>query len=164
LSVILILFGVSGSGKTTIGRQLADALSIPFFDADDFHPPSNIKKMRSARPLDDADRQPWLETLATSIADWQEQGGAVLACSALRETYRETLGSRCGENICWVLLQGSEEVLADRLKGRKGHFFDRQLLNSQLDTLEVPDYGWLVDIESSPQEIVNKILTRLRSR
>lgn len=162
--MILILFGVSGSGKTTIGRQLADVLGLPFFDADDFHPPSNVERMASGRPLDDADRQPWLETLATSIADWQEQGGAVLACSALRETYRETLGSQCGENIRWVLLQGCEEVLADRLKGRKDHFFDRQLLSSQLDTLEVPDYGWLVDIESSPQEIVNKILTRLRSR
>ena len=161
--MIIILFGVSGSGKTTIGRQLADALSIPFFDADDFHPPSNIEKMANGHPLDDGDRQPWLETLATSIADWQEQGGAVLACSALRETYRETLGSQCGQNIRWILLQGSEEVLADRLESRKGHFFDRKLLCSQLETLEIPDYGWQFDVELSSQEIVNNILERLRS-
>lgn len=162
--MIIILFGVSGSGKTTIGRQLADALSIPFYDADDFHPPSNIKKMASGRPLDDADRQPWLGTLAISIADWEEQGGAVLACSALKETYRETLGSQCGQKIRWVLLTASDALLAERLVSRKRHFFSRSLLDSQLEVLEIPDYAWQVDVDSSPLEIVNDILTRLRSK
>ena len=162
--MIIILFGVSGSGKTTIGRQLADALNIAFFDADDFHPPANIEKMASGFPLDDADRQPWLDTLATSIADWQEQGGAVLACSALKESYRVTLGSQCGERIQWILLHASEAVLGDRLRSRKGHFLNRQILSSQLNTLEIPDYGLLIDVQPTPPEIVNNILTRLRGK
>jgi carbohydrate kinase (thermoresistant glucokinase family) len=96
------------------------------------------------------------------LSAWEKKGGAVLACSALKESYRATLGSRCGESIRWIFLNASEAVLADRLASRQGHFFDRKLLKSQLIALEIPDYGWLIDVKSSPGEIVKNILERLR--
>lgn len=162
--MVLVVCGVSGVGKTTIGRLLAEALEIPFFDADDFHPATNVDKMSAGIPLDDRDRRPWLDTLASNLSAWQKDGGAVLACSALKERYRTTLGSRCGERIRWIVLHATEAVLADRMASRKGHFFGSQLLRSQLDALEVPDYGWLIDVQPSPQEIVNEILSRLRDK
>jgi 6-phosphogluconate dehydrogenase/gluconokinase len=161
--MIVIICGVSGTGKTTIGKLLSVALKVPFYDADDFHSAANIEKMASGIPLDDEDRQPWLESLAGMLPAWQAQGGAVLACSALKESYRVTLKSHFSGYITWIILHGSNELIADRLISRKGHFFDEQLLNSQLDAFEKPDYGWLIDVESSPQEIVNIILERLRS-
>lgn len=164
MSVILVVCGVSGAGKTTTGKLLADALNIPFFDADDFHSSSNIEKMANGLPLDDKDRQPWLETLASMLPAWQQEGGAVLACSALKETYRATLESQCDNFVRWIFLTGSEAVLTDRLASRKGHFFDRELLHSQLDAFEIPDYGRIIDVESSPQEIVSNILMRLRDK
>lgn len=160
--MILIVCGVSGAGKTTIGKLLSEALAIPFFDADDFHPASNVEKMSAGVPLDDADRQPWLETLASELPEWEKSGGAVLACSALKESYRATLGSRCGEAVQWIILDAPEELLAERLAARKGHYFDPALLRSQIDAFELPDYGWRVDVTSSPQEIVNSIQMRLR--
>ena len=160
--MILVVCGVSGVGKTTIGILLSEALEIPFHDADDFHPASNVEKMSSGIPLDDGDRRPWLETLARNLSAWEGNGGAVLACSALRERYRKILGSRCSEHIRWIVLHASEAALADRVASRKGHFFDRRLLGSQLDALEIPHYGWLIDAQPSPREIVNEILLRLR--
>ena len=147
-----------------IGILLSEALEIPFHDADDFHPASNVEKMSSGIPLDDGDRRPWLETLARNLSVWEKEGGAVLACSALRERYRTILESRCSERIWWIVLHASEAVLGDRLASRKGHFFDRRLLGSQLDALEIPDYGWLIDAQPSPREIVNEILMRLREQ
>jgi 6-phosphogluconate dehydrogenase/gluconokinase len=161
--VLLVVCGVSGTGKTTIGKRLSGVLEIPFFDADDFHPAPNLEKMKKRLPLDDEDRQPWLETLASGLSEWEKKGGAVLACSALKESYRSTLGSQCSDSIRWIILHASKTVLADRLSSRTGHFFDPQLLSSQLDALEIPDYGWLIDVNSSPEEIVNNILERLRS-
>ena len=162
--MVLVVCGVSGVGKTTIGRLLAEALEIPFFDADDFHPATNVDKMSAGNPLDDRDRRPWLDTLATNLSVWEEEGGAVLACSALNERYRTILGSRCGERIRWIVLHATEAVLADRMASRKGHFFGPKLLGSQFDALEVPDYGWLIDVQPSPQEIVNEILLRLQDK
>ena len=141
---------------------MSEALEIPFFDADDFHPASNIEKMSQGVPLDDADRQPWLETLASKLFEWEKSGGAVLACSALKESYRVTLGSECGEVVQWVILDAPEELLAERLAARKGHYFEPALLRSQVDSFELPDYGWLIDVTSAPQEVVKKILMRLR--
>ena len=160
--MLVIVCGVSGAGKTTIGKLLSEALGIPFFDADDFHPASNVEKMAAGIALHDEDRAPWLETLASKLVDWEEEGGAVLACSALKETYRATLSSRCGGDLQWILLTAPEALLAERLAARKGHYFDRNLLGSQLESLEMPDYGWQIDVQSSPQDIVNSILERLR--
>jgi len=160
--VLIVVCGVSGAGKTTIGRLLAQALEVPFFDADDFHPTSNIEKMRNGIPIDDEDRRPWLETLASKLPEWERQGGAVLACSALKESYRGILASQCSESIQWVVLHASEELIADRLASRKGHYFDPELLRSQIDAFEWPDYGWHIEVTSSPQEVVNSILMRLR--
>ncbi|MFT2091087.1 gluconokinase [Paraglaciecola sp. 2405UD69-4] len=159
--MILIVFGVSGTGKSTIGYQLAQQLHLPFYDGDDFHPQSNIQKMKNGNPLNDQDRQPWLASLAQHISDWENEKGAVLACSALKEGYRQTLASLCKTNIQWVLLNGSRELLLERLNSRNDHFFDPQLLDSQLDTLELPDYGWTIDIQKSPSEIINKLLKLL---
>jgi len=158
--MILIVCGVSGTGKSTVGELLANKLKLPFFDGDDFHPESNVQKMKSGMALNDQDRQPWLESLATELALWDSNSGAVLACSALKESYREILASQC-KNITWIILNGSRELLIERLDSRKGHFFNPTLLDSQLDTLELPDYGWVIDIQPAPDEIVNTISARL---
>ncbi|MDO6489564.1 gluconokinase, GntK/IdnK-type [Colwellia sp. 6_MG-2023] len=159
--MIFIVCGVSGTGKSTIGKLLADKLKLPFFDGDDFHPQSNVKKMKDGIALNDNDRQPWLELLATELALWGANRGAVLACSALKESYRKILSSKYKEEIYWVILHGSRELLIDRLDSRTGHFFNSALLNSQLATLELPDYGWKIDIQPSPDEIINTISERL---
>ncbi|MEP1553162.1 MAG: gluconokinase [Paraglaciecola sp.] len=160
--MILIICGVSGTGKSTIGSQLAKNLELPFYDGDDFHPESNVQKMQSGSPLNDQDRQPWLESLAKHIAYCEADGGAVLACSALKETYRSILASQANGKIIWIMLNGTRDLLIERLNSRSGHFFDSNLLDSQLNTLELPDYGWLVDIKDTPAAIVDTISTRLQ--
>jgi carbohydrate kinase (thermoresistant glucokinase family) len=159
--MIFIVCGVSGTGKSTIGKLLADKLKLPFFDGDDFHPHSNLEKMKEGIALNDNDRKPWLELLATELALWGANRGAVLACSALKESYRKILSSKYTEEIYWVILHGSRELLIERLNSRTGHFFNSALLDSQLATLELPDYGWTIDIQSSPDEIINTISKRL---
>lgn len=159
--MILIIYGVSGTGKSTVGKLLSEKLELPFFDGDDYHPRFNVEKMKSGFALDDKDRWPWLERLSTEIAIWESNNGAILACSALKKSYREKLVSKCKENINWVLLHGSSSLLNQRIKARKEHFFDAKLLSSQLATLEFPVDGWIVDVEQSPAEIVNEILAQL---
>ena len=159
--MIIIVCGVSGCGKSTIGKRLAERLKLSFFDGDDFHSKANIEKMKSGRPLDDDDRQPWLETLASRLPQWDAQGGAVLACSGLKETYRQTLGSKFSGQINWVFLTGSEALLRERINARAGHFFDPALLRSQLETLELPDYGQRIDVTPSPKTITNLIVDGL---
>ena len=160
--MIFVVCGVAGAGKTTISKLLAQALEIPFVDADDFHPASSVEKMRNGIPIDDDDRRPWLETLAGKLPIWEREGGAVLACSALKEPYRQILGSRFSGSIQWIVLHAPEALLVDRLASRKGHYFDPQLLRSQVDAFELPDYGWHIETTSSPQEVVDSILMRLR--
>jgi 6-phosphogluconate dehydrogenase/gluconokinase len=162
--MLLVVGGVSGVGKSTVGALLAEALGLPFYDADDFHPAANIEKMASGQPLDDGDRRPWLETLADQLASWDKQGGAVLACSALKESYRRKLASQCSEDVTWIMLDGSPDLLTARLDSRKGHFFDQSLLESQFADLELPSDGWVVDARSSPEEIVDTILDLLRGK
>lgn len=159
--MIIIVCGVSGAGKSTIGTLLARALGLAFYDGDDFHPAANITKMASGVPLADSDREPWLKILARQISGWGEQGGAVLACSALKESYRQALTSQWQGEITWVFLTGSEELLVKRIISRKGHFFSPSLLRSQLETLELPKYGLKIDIGSPPDDVVGVIREHL---
>lgn len=159
---IIILMGVSGCGKTTIGKKVASQLKLPFFDGDDFHPATNIAKMRQGMPLNDADRKPWLEILATNLNDWSTTSGAVLACSALKETYRNILSSQVVA-IDWVFLSGSFETIKQRLNLREGHFMKSSLLQSQFDTLEVPSYGIHIDITQKQEAIVTEIIEKLHT-
>jgi len=149
--------GVSGSGKTTVGQLLSQHLSTPFYDADDFHPQANIEKMSNGTPLTDEDRMPWLETLAEKVHDWEN---AVLACSALKESYRKMLKSKT-ENIQWVYLQGSKELILERMKDRTGHYMKASMLDSQFEALEVPNYGNHISVISTPEKIVSQIINGL---
>lgn len=157
---VIIIFGVSGCGKTTIASLLSEKLSIPYYDADDFHPQSNIDKMRNGIALTDEDRLPWLNTLAGKIGVWNHNGGAVLACSALREQYRSVLASET-DHIYWVLLSGTFELIRSRMEARKDHFMSISLLQSQFSTLEIPDYGLKINIDDTPEQIVNTITAKL---
>lgn len=158
--MVIIIMGVSGSGKTTVGRLLAGKLELPYFDADDFHSASSINKMKKGTPLTDKDREPWLQRLADMIAGWDEHGGAVLACSALKEKYRKLLASKL-DDILWVHLAGSFELIRARIEARKQHYMSPVLLQSQFDTLEVPAYALPIDISASPEKIVEGILTKI---
>jgi len=153
--------GVSGAGKTTVGQLLASRLGCEFADADDYHSPANIAKMRAGIPLTDTDREPWLETLQALIGDWIAAGKtAVLACSALKQSYRDRL--RVTPEVRIVYLRVSQAELRRRLRLRQGHFMTEAMLDSQLATLEQPDDAIQVDGECPPQEIITSILQRLR--
>ncbi|MDB9447746.1 gluconokinase [Anabaena sp. CS-542/02] len=157
--MIIIIMGVSGSGKSTIGKLLADALNWEFQDADNFHSTANIEKMRLGIPLNDSDRKPWLKDLQTAIAVWLQQNtNVVLACSALKADYRQYL-LLDSDRMQLVYLQGSLNLLQQRLLGRQNHFMSEKLLNSQLETLEEPDDAICVDISEPPQLIVENLKT-----
>ena len=158
---MIIVMGVSGCGKTTIGKGLAEHLHLPYYDADDFHPSSNIEKMKKGIPLDDQDRLPWLNTLADQIQTWDSQGGAVLSCSALKESYRKLLASK-SKPINWVYLKGSFELIQSRLEKREGHYMKSGLLQSQFDALEEPKYGISISIDNSPETMISTILSNLK--
>jgi gluconokinase len=155
--VVVILMGVSGSGKTTIGRRLAGELGWSFYEGDDFHPRANVEKLAAGVPLDDADRLPWLHALRAAIDRCLAAGeSAVFACSALKRAYRQILGAdRPGVSL--VYLRGSFDDIDRRLAGRHGHFMPRALLASQLAALEEPAGALAVDIGPSPDEIVHTI-------
>jgi gluconokinase len=159
--MVVILMGVSGSGKTTIGRMLARALKWEFRDADDLHPPANRARMRSGVALTDEDRGPWLVAVHTLIAGFAKRGvDAVVACSALKAAYRTTLAAGV-HDVKFVLLDGSEDLIARRLAARRGHFFDPALLHSQFATLEPPTAAIVVDITPTPAAIVAAICAAL---
>jgi len=160
--MIIIVMGVSGSGKTTVGKALASALETPFYDADDFHQKKNIAKMEQGIPLQDLDRKSWLETLSKNLTQWEAATGAVLACSALKEMYRRALNSGVNNDITWVYLYSRSELIKERMASRKGHYFKPELLDSQLADLEPPQYGWHFNISSSVDHIVKSILDKLR--
>lgn len=163
--LVIVVMGVSGSGKTVVGSRLADALGYTFHDADDHHPPENVARMRSGQPLDDAHRGPWLDRLAAlvdeSIAARQ---GIVLACSALARRYRDRIGtSRPGVRL--VHLDGDEQLIRHRLADRTGHFMPATLLASQLAALEKPtadEAAITVGIAAPPDQIVASIVAALR--
>lgn len=158
--MIFIVMGVSGCGKSTIGKQLSEKLAIPFFDADDFHPKENIDKMANGFALNDSDRLPWLEVLSLKINKWNADKGAVLACSALKESYRKILSNQV-EKIVWIYLEGDAETIQTRLQKRNNHFMDPNLLTSQFNTLEVPNYGIHISIQASVESITNTILEKI---
>ncbi|WP_201977728.1 gluconokinase [Hymenobacter rubidus] len=160
--MIFIVMGVSGCGKTTVGQQLAQQLKLPFYDADDFHSKANIEKMSHGTPLTDEDRRDWLATLATDLGQWAQAGGAVLACSALKESYRTTLQSHVPEPFHWVLLDGPKELLLERMGTRQGHFMHSNMLDSQLATLEKPAYALHLSITNTPSQLVEQIVTALQ--
>lgn len=156
--------GVSGSGKTTVGKLLAERLHLGFYDADDYHPPENIEKMKRGIPLNDRDRMPWLHALEEGISQWNRGGGAVLACSALKESYR-TILSRGGEHeVVFILLHGSPELIRSRLQARDNHYFPPALLESQLEALEPPADAIPIEISASPAAICLNIVTELGAR
>ncbi|HWY55028.1 MAG TPA: gluconokinase [Terriglobales bacterium] len=158
--MVIVLMGVSGAGKTTVGQLLASQLGWDFADADDYHPAANVEKMRTGIPLTDADRAPWLKTLRALIAGWIAAGkNAVLACSALKHAYRETL--QVAPEVQIVYLKGTPQLLHQRLHSRHGHFMTEQMLQSQLATLEEPEHALVVNVDRSPAEIVTEIRARL---
>ena len=157
---IYIIMGVSGCGKTTIGKLLARELGLPFFDGDDFHPPANVQKMSAGIPLNDEDRASWLHKLNELAKEYQDTG-AVIACSALKETYREVLSAGLIAQPLWVYLEGSYKAIATRLQQRTGHFMPPALLRSQFDILEPPAKGIKVSIEQEPENIVAQICRQI---
>ena len=158
----IVVMGVSGSGKSTVGAALAQRLRVPFADADDFHPPASIAKMTAGVPLDDDDRHPWLET----IGDWlaEHPAGGVMSCSALKRTYRDQL-RRHRPDVEFLHLSGSADVVARRQASRPGHFMPASLVASQFETLEPlePDEpGITIDVEQSVDSIVDEYVSRTR--
>lgn len=160
--MVVVLMGVSGSGKTTVGEVLAARLGWPFVDADDFHPPANVEKMRAGVPLTDADRGPWLAALRRRLDDACDRGESlVLACSALKHAYQHYLERHHPADVRYVYLHGSEELIRERLAARTGHFMNPALLHSQFETLEPPDDAVRVDISGTPESIADEIRRRL---
>jgi gluconokinase len=160
--MVVVLMGVSGSGKTTVGRILAAQLGWTFVEADDYHPAANIEKMRGGTPLDDADRRPWLAALRERI-DAACRGGenVVLACSALKHAYQDYLEQHEPACVHYVYLHGSEDLIRERLAARRGHFMNPRLLHSQFEALEPPADALRVDVSPSPEVIAAEIRRRL---
>jgi gluconokinase len=149
--------GVSGSGKTTIGKRLAEELGWPYYEGDDYHPIANIRKMSQGMPLTDEDRGPWLAALRKLIQELlQKNQPAVLSCSALKQSYRDRLQAG-SKDVCFVYLRGSHELLQQRLRSRHGHYMQASLLASQLATLEEPAGALAVDVAQEPALIVAQI-------
>ena len=162
---IIVVMGVSGSGKTTVAKGLAAAEGWSVLEGDTFHPPANVAKMKSGTPLTDADRWPWLHAIAAAIdADRARGENAVVACSALRRVYRDILiGGRTDVRL--VYLKGSQALIAERMRARHGHFMPPALLDSQFQTLEEPgpdEHPITVDVDGTPDEIVHKIMEQLQ--
>jgi gluconokinase len=153
---LLVVMGVSGSGKSTVGAAIAQRLRVPFADADDFHPPANIAKMTAGQALDDDDRGPWLEAIGAWLAG--HPAGAVISCSALKRSYRDLL-RRCAPEVAFLHLEGDPEVIARRQASRPGHFMPASLLASQFATLEplrADERGTTIDVDQSVDAIVQQ--------
>jgi gluconokinase len=158
--MIIVMTGVTGSGKSTIGRLLAAQLQWKFYEGDDFHPSVNIEKLKRGAPLDDEDRLPWLTAIRDTIRAAIDRGeNAVIACSALKESYRRML--RINAEVVLIHLQANPELIDERLKHRTGHFMNPSLIQSQFETLEQPEAALQIDAGLSPGEIVRLIRDRL---
>ena len=163
---MIVIFGVAGVGKTTVGKLLSQEMGWQFYDADDFHSRSNIEKMRSGQPLTDEDRQPWLQRLRELIERClTENENATLACSALKKKYRDQL--RPGPDVKFVFLHADRARVAGQLKNRRGHYFDPKLLNAQFADLEEPapsENSLVVQLRAEPHELVREITTKMGLR
>ena len=161
--MIIVVFGVSGAGKTTVGKVLAKQLGWRFLEADDFHPAANIEKMRNGHPLTDEDRWPWLDRLRKQIEQLLSAGeNAVLACSALKRAYRDRL--RVSDEVKFVFLRGDYALVEKQLRSRHGHFMNMALLQSQFDDLEQPradENVSTIELGRMPEEIVQRIEAKL---
>jgi gluconokinase len=158
--VVVVIMGVTGSGKTTVGSLLAKQLDWEFKDADQFHSPANIEKMSRGIPLDDADRAPWLAAMHAGIVSWLANGkNVVLACSALKRSYRDEL---CVDpRVKLIYLKGSFELIASRVQARHGHFAKADLVSSQFADLEEPEDAITIEVNHTPEEIVAEARRRL---
>ena len=155
--MLIILMGVSGSGKSTIGQHLAEQMGWAFYDGDDFHPAANIEKMANGIALTDADRADWLTALAKLIRELNVDGkSGVIACSALKQRYREILQQDL-DDVRFVYLKGSYDLILQRLQARKGHYMRPELLQSQFEAMEEPGQALIINIEQPPAQIVQQI-------
>ncbi|MCX2681385.1 gluconokinase [Galbibacter sp. EGI 63066] len=155
----IVLMGVSGSGKSTIGKLLSSKTSFPFYDGDNFHPQKNIKKMAAGQALNDDDRQGWLQAINTfCVEKLDNNNSCIIACSALKESYRDLLRNGIEEQVTFVYLMGDFELIKKRLADRDSHFMPVSLLKSQFDTLQPPKDALVVDIGHTPEEITTKII------
>lgn len=160
--VIFIIMGVSGSGKSTIGKLLSKELDIEFYDGDDFHPQKNIEKMSSGQPLNDQDRVGWLAAIHDfSLQQLHQQTSCIIACSALKQSYRDVLRKGMENQLKIIYLKGDFQTIQTRLAIRKSHFMPTALLQSQFNTLEPPKNAITVDLKLNPDEIVDQIIKEL---
>jgi gluconokinase len=160
----IILMGVSGSGKTAVGKQLSQRLGWPFFDGDDFHPKANVDKMAAGIPLDDDDRAPWLKILHNLIADHLAEGKSLLlACSALKQIYRDQLAEGNPDTV-FVHMKGDFDLIMGRMQLRAGHYMKAEMLRSQFETLEEPTGALIVDIGQNLDRITKEIIAQLHLR
>ncbi len=167
METIVVVMGVSGSGKTTVAVMLAERLNVHFLEGDDLHPPSNVEKMHGGTPLNDEDRWPWLRAIAVRIDEWRGAGeGGVVTCSALKRAYRQIIvGDR--PEVALVYLKGSPELIQQRLAARRKHFMPAALLDSQFKVLEEPgpdEHPIVVDVAPTPAEMVATIVQQLQER
>ena len=161
MSFIVVVMGVAGSGKTTIGQRLAAAIPCPFLEGDTLHSPENVEKMSRGIPLTDADRGPWLATIHARMADAHGRGESlVVGCSALKQSYRSILAD--GLPVTWVYLKGSPEVIGPRILNRAGHFMKANMLASQFEALEEPANAIVADVSEPPEVIVERIQSTMR--
>ena len=160
MSKVIILFGVSGCGKSLIGKKLAEDLKYEFIEGDDFHSNENIEKMNKNIPLNDNDREIWLKDINSEINRLKIKN-IVVACSALKESYRQALIDGVDADIDWFCLKGNFNLIKKRLDSREVHFFKSDLLDSQFNIIEYPDYCKFIDITKSPDIIVEKIKSKL---
>jgi gluconokinase len=160
MSYVVVVMGVAGSGKTTVGQLLADGLSCRFLEGDTLHSPENVEKMSRGIPLTDADRGPWLATIhARMVETWSRGESLVVGCSALKHSYRAVLAE--GLPVTWVYLKGSRELIQERMVHRVGHFMKAGMLASQFDALEEPAAAIVADVSEPPDVIVERILSVL---
>ena len=160
MNSIIYIMGVSGCGKTTIGKLLSQKIAIPFFDGDDFHSAANVEKMKAGEPLNDEDRSDWLQKINEFAFEQQQLNGAIIACSALKEKYRIVLNNGIAKPV-WIFLQGSYQIIFQRLQNRHGHYMPATLLQSQFSNLEIPANTVSINIENEPETIVELIIDRL---